>query len=67
MGWAGHGTPDATPKMTADTQRSCTPLRGTRSSREMEEKEKQEEMGTNDERQSWRLMGSEEQPDVCSQ
>jgi hypothetical protein len=61
-----HSTPETTSEMTADIQRPWVPLRGTSKwwRNGMEKKEKTEGYGHNEERQNWRLKGSEEQPDV---
>jgi len=65
--WVEHGTPETTPEATPDTQRPQVPLRGARrwwrSGREGETGG----YGHNEERQNWRLEGSEEQPDLSSQ
>ena len=58
--------PETTPEMTSDIQRSQVPLRGAskwwRNGREREA----EGYVRSEERQNWRLEGSEEQPDVSS-
>lgn len=61
-----HSIPESTPWITLDTQRFQAPLREA-SGEEIEERDQQEDVGVhNEEGQTWRLEGIEEEPGVNS-
>ena len=56
----GHSTPKTTPEMTLDTQRPWAPREASKWWRHGREREREREgCGYNEERQNWRLKGSE--------
>lgn len=62
----GHSTPETIPEMTPEAQRPPALLRGARKWWRNGQERETEGCAHNEERENWRLKGSEEQPAVSS-